>query len=68
MIVPVASSDPTYHTNGSKYFTHVEYMFARGSILSGPVALGSDPEAVGPFTDLSITEIALFGTIWLQFV
>ena len=34
-------------------------MIACGSILGGPAALGSDPEAVGPFTDSFITDRAL---------
>ena len=40
-------------------------MIARGLILSGPAALGSDPGAVGPFTDLFITDRAL---IWDKMV
>ena len=44
LIAPVAASDPTYRANGSDYFTHDEEMIARGSILSGPAALGTDPE------------------------
>ena len=40
-------------------------MIARGSILSGPVVLGSDPEAVRPFTGLFITNRAL---IWYKMV
>ena len=60
-IAPVASSDPTYRDTGSEYFTHNEDMISRGSILSGPAVLGTDPEAVGPFTDSFIIYIAL---IW----
>ena len=36
-------------------------MIARGSIISGPAALGSDPAVVGPFTDSFIKDRAL---IW----
>ena len=61
MIDPVAASDPTYCANGSNYFTHDEEIIARGSILSGPLALVSDPEAVEPFTDLFIIDREL---IW----
>ena len=59
LIPPVAVNDPTQRANGSKYFTHYEEMIAHGSILSGPAALGSDPEAVGSFTNLFITDRAL---------
>ena len=48
---PAAASDPTYRANGSKYFTHDKEIIACGLILSGPVVLGSDPEAFGPFTE-----------------
>ena len=54
MITPVAASDPMYRNNGSEYFTHDEEMIAHGSIIIGPAVLGSDPEDVGPFTDLFI--------------
>ena len=40
-------------------------MIACGSILSGPEALGSDPEAFGPFTNSFITYRAL---IWEKMV
>ena len=40
-------------------------MIAHGSILSGSVTLGSDPEVVGTFTDLFITYRAL---IWDKLV
>ena len=51
--------------NVSEYFTHYEYMIARGLILREPAALGSDPEAVGPFTNLFVTDRAL---IWDKMV
>ena len=54
LIAPVAASDPTYRANGIYYFTHDEEMIADGSILSGPVMLGSEPEAVRPFMDFSL--------------
>ena len=59
LIVPVTASDLTYGVNGSKYFTHDEEMIARGSILSGLTVLGTDPEAVGPFTGSFIIDRAL---------
>ena len=65
MIPPVAASDTTHRANGSDYFTHDEDMIACGSILGGPEALGSDPEAVVPFTDLFVTDRAL---IWEKMV
>ena len=34
-------------------------MIARGSILSGPMVFGRDPEVVGQLTDLLITDRAL---------
>ena len=55
------ASDPTHYANGSKYLTHDEEMIAHGSILSRPAVSGSDPEAVGTFTNLLITYRAL---IW----
>ena len=61
LIDPVAASYRTYRANGSKYFTHDEEIITRGSILSGPAVLGTDPEAVGPFTDSFITDRVL---IW----
>ena len=65
MIPLVAASDPTHRTNGSDYFTHDEDMIAHGYIISGPVALGSSPEAVGPFTDSFIIDRVL---IWNKMV
>ena len=50
-----------HHANGSEYFTHDEEMIARGSILSGPAALRSDPEAVIPLTNSFIIDRSL---IW----
>ena len=46
-IPPVAASDTTHHTNGSKFFTHDEEMIACGLILIGTEVFGSDHEAVG---------------------
>ena len=40
-------------------------MIARGSILSGPMVFGRDPEVVGQLTDLLITGRAL---IWDKIV
>ena len=65
MIAPVASNDPTYRANGSEYFTHDKEMIACGLIISGPAALGSDPDVVGPLTNLFITNRAL---IWYKMV
>ena len=65
MITPVASSDTTYGANGSEYFTHNEEIIACGLILSGPAALVSDPEDVGPLTDSFITDRSL---IWYKMV
>ena len=65
LIAPVASSDPTYRANGSEYFTHDKEMIACGLIISGPAALGSDPDVVGPLTNLFITNRAL---IWYKMV
>ena len=59
MIPPDTTSGPTQRANGSEYFTHDEEIIARGLILSGPVELGIDPEAVVPFTNLFITDRAL---------
>ena len=64
-IAPVAASDPTYCSNGIKYSTHDEEMIARRSILVGPAVIGSDPEAVRPFTDSFIADRAL---IWEKMV
>ena len=58
---PASASDPTHRANGSKYFTHDEEIIAGGSILSEPAVSGSDPEAVGPFTNSFITDRTL---IW----
>ena len=63
LIALVAASDPMYHDNGTKYFTHDEDMIARGSIINGPAALGSEPGVVEQFTKLSITDRAL---IWIK--
>ena len=61
MIPPVAASDPMHRATFSDYLSRDEEMIARGSILSGPAALGSDPETVGPFADSFIIDRAL---IW----
>ena len=58
-IAPVASSDPTYRDTGSEYFTHNEDMISRGSILSGPALLGTEPEEIGTFSDSLINDIVL---------
>ena len=65
MIPPAASGDTTYCASGSKYLTHDAEIISRGSILIGPAALGSDPEAVGPFTDSFVTNRVL---IWDKMV
>ena len=54
-----------HHGNGSTYFTDDENIIASGIILSGPAALGSDQKAVGPFSNLFITDRAL---IWDKIV
>ena len=54
-----AIRDPTHRANNSEYFTHDEEIIARGSIISGPTVVGSDPEAIGPFTDSSVTDRVL---------
>ena len=65
LIPPAAARDTTHHSNASKYLTHDEEMIACGSVLSGHLVIGSDPEAVGPFTNLFITDRAL---IWYKMV
>ena len=65
LIDPVAASDPTYRTNGSKYFIHNEEMISQGSIISGPAVLGTEPEEIGPFTNSFMTNRAL---IWYKMV
>ena len=65
MIPPAAASDPMHCTNGSDYFTHDEEMIACVLILCGTAALVSDPEYVGPFTELFITDKAM---IWYKMV
>ena len=65
MIAPVAASDTIYRDNGRDYFTHYEEMINRGSILSGPAALGTDPKYIEPFTDSFIVDRAL---IWDKMV
>ena len=45
-----------HRDNGREYFTHYEEIIACRSILGGPAALGSEPEAVGPFTNPFITD------------
>ena len=62
---PVTTSDPTHRTNGSKYFTHDEEMIACVSIISGSAMFGSNPEAVGIFTESFITDRAM---IWDKMV
>ena len=62
---PAVSSDTMNRANGTKYFTHDEYMISCGLILSGTVVFRSDPKYVGPFTDLFITNRAL---IWDKMV
>ena len=59
LIHPVAKNDPMHRSNGIKYFTHNEENITRVSIISGHAALGSDPEAVGPFTNTFIIDRAL---------
>ena len=54
-----------HHGNGSTYFTDDENIIASGIILSGTAALGSDQKAVGPFSNLFITDRAL---IWDKIV
>ena len=62
---PSTASDPTYRANGSEYFTHDEDMIPCGPIISGPAVSGSDPEAVGPFTDSFIIDRVL---VWDKMV
>ena len=56
---PASVSDPTYNTSGSKYFTPDEEMIYCGPIISGAAVSVSDPETIGPFTDLFTTDRAL---------
>ena len=58
LIAAIVASDPTYRNNGSDYFMRDEEMIAQGLILSGPAALETDPEEMGPFTHSFITNRA----------
>ena len=57
--LPDVASDNTHRANGSGYFTHDEDIIACGLILSGPMVVGSYPEAIGPFTNSFITYRAI---------
>ena len=62
---PAATSDPMHRANGSKYFTNDEDIITCGLIISVTLVLGSDPEAVGPFSDSFIIDRSL---IWEKLV
>ena len=65
---PVAVSDRMHHSNDSDYFTPDEEMIDSGSIFSGPAVSGSDPEAIGPFSDSFITEKVLIWDKMVEFI